>query len=686
MDVLSSLRDSEGISHLQQRVLQMRAAGYGIAIGLTAVGIPATSGPRPWVLAGLLAAGLGVSAHPKMTRPVRLCVGLLADAVVALGLWWVFGPSSGVSFILSYVVAAGALLLTKRTSLLVAAAALVAEAAQVPLHFIAKAYRLPLFHSPTEVQSDLEFVGGVAVRFLLLAGLAVFFIQVALLLRRSQEETARSRELYRRLVESSPDGIVVHQGGIIEYANPAAAQLMGADSPTELFGLAALDLIHPDYRDLASERIRLAGVTGEPTPLAEEKILRFDGTVIDVEVKGIPITFDHDEAMLVVVRDISDRRRLEEERERFVSFIENSTDFIGMADMSGRMLYVNKAGQHQVGLNSNHEVQEKTILDFHPESENSTLEAVMEALMAEGEWEGEISLQDFKTGETRVYGFRDFLIRDPHSNEPVAIGGIGRDLTPIKEANRRLQDLLRSKDQFVASVGHELRTPLTAVLGFAELLRDSSFEDLSPSEHHQLLGSIAHEASDLAGLVDDLLVAARAEVGQLNVNAVPVNLRAQTAQVLESLGEETGHVHVAGPQAQALADPARVRQILRNLINNAIRHGGDDIKIAVTADDTTARVRVCDNGPGIPESVQDQIFDPYYTTRTHDTRTGSLGLGLNVSLQLARLMGGNLAYQYRNQESMFDLTLPTTHPKSADHHRQIKHADRPGQPITNNPK
>jgi len=245
------------------------------------------------------------------------------------------------------------------------------------------------------------------------------------------------------------------------------------------------------------------------------------------------------------------------------------------------------------------------------------------------------------------------------------VGGIGRDLTAIKETNRRLEALVRSKDQFVASVGHELRTPLTAVLGFAELLRDSGSEDLAPEERRQILGSIAHEASDLAGLVDDLLVAARAEIGQLNVNAAPVDLRAQTSQVLEGLGEEGQRVKVAGARSQAVADPSRVRQILRNLINNAVRHGGEHIQITVSSSDTTASVRVCDDGPGIPDAVQDQIFEPYYTTRTHDTRTGSLGLGLNVSLQLAQRMGGNLTYRYQDAESIFDLTLPLTKPDTS---------------------
>lgn len=671
------LSDSEGISFLQRRVLQMRAIGYGIVLAVTAVGIPAASDPRPWVLAGLLAAGLTASGHPRMSRPLRLCVGLIADAVVALGLWWVFGPSSGVSFILSYVVAAGALLLPKRTSVLVAIAALVAEAAQIPLHFMAKSFTLPLFHSTTDVQSDLAFVGGVTVRFLLLAAMAIFFTQIAFLLRRSQKETARSREQYRRLVESTPDGIVVHQHGTIRYVNPAAAQLIGATTPEKLVGLSVLDLVHPDYHNLAVERIQHAEQTGQATSVAEEKLVRLDGTVVDVEVKGIPIIFDDDQAMLVLVRDITERRHLEEERERFVSFIENSTDFIAMADMSGQMLYVNEAGRHQVGLNGNQEVEEKSIRDFHPESEHPTLETVMQTLLSEGEWEGEISLQNFKTGHTRTYGFRDFLIRDPNTTEPVAVGGIGRDLTPIKEANRRLEELIRSKDQFVASVGHELRTPLTAVLGFAELLRDSDATDIPPRERRQLLASIAREASDLAGLVDDLLVAARAEVGQLNVIAVPVDLRAQTAQVLESLGEQAEHINVTGPQVHALADPARVRQILRNLINNAIRHGGDNTQITITSTNKTASVRVCDNGPGIPDNIQDQIFQPYYTTRTYDTRTGSLGLGLNVSQQLAELMKGNLTYQYQNQESIFDLTLPITPAPESDHKHTRSHEPNP---------
>ena len=194
------------------------------------------------------------------------------------------------------------------------------------------------------------------------------------------------------------------------------------------------------------------------------------------------------------------------------------------------------------------------------------------------------------------------------------------DITEVKQAHRRLEELVRSKDQFLASVSHELRTPLTAVLGFAELLQDEASE-ISPALQHEMVRLIADQALDLNSIVDDLLVAGQAEIGALEVVAEPVSLAAQAAQVIETYEPETvAHVRVLGEAGHAAGDPTRVRQILRNLISNTLRYGGDDVKIVTQNGGPTARVSVRDNGPGIPQAERDLIFEPY--RRAHDAPEG----------------------------------------------------------------
>jgi signal transduction histidine kinase len=224
----------------------------------------------------------------------------------------------------------------------------------------------------------------------------------------------------------------------------------------------------------------------------------------------------------------------------------------------------------------------------------------------------------------------------------------------------RLESLVRSKDEFVASVSHELRTPLSAVLGFAQILRDDS-QNLTPSERYELTNTIANEANDIAGIVEDLLVAARSEIGALHVTKFAVDLRANVAQVVEVMPQSSRELITIGrqtPNLRAVGDPVRVRQIIRNLLSNAIRYGGDKITVDIVGHGDKTLMSVKDNGPGIPASESARIFEPYQIAHDPGSQPSSVGLGLAVARRLARLMDGELSYRRIGHHSVFELQLP----------------------------
>jgi PAS domain S-box-containing protein len=230
-----------------------------------------------------------------------------------------------------------------------------------------------------------------------------------------------------------------------------------------------------------------------------------------------------------------------------------------------------------------------------------------------------------------------------------------------KTAGERLAALMRSKDELIAAVSHELRTPLTAILGFAEELQ--SADNLPAEERSQLLGLIVEQGRDLSHLVEDLLVASRLETGQLKVAPERISLREQVAQTLRGLQLPEGRsVEPPADDATVCADALRVRQVLRNLLTNAVRYGGARIGIDIEQRGRSVALVVGDDGPGVPAHEQDRIFEPY--ERAHETpgRPGSIGLGLSVSRQLARLMGGDLHYR-RGTTSAFELVLPAAEPQ-----------------------
>ena len=135
----------------------------------------------------------------------------------------------------------------------------------------------------------------------------------------SARALAESEDRYRRLVESSPAPIVVHVGGRLRFANPAALELLGARSSSEVLGRPAMDFVHPDFHEVAAERMRKMEETGESVYLLEEKLLRLDGSVIDVEIAGTAIVYDGEPAIQLVGRDVTQRNRSEEERRELES-------------------------------------------------------------------------------------------------------------------------------------------------------------------------------------------------------------------------------------------------------------------------------------------------------------------------------------------------------------------------------
>ncbi len=237
--------------------------------------------------------------------------------------------------------------------------------------------------------------------------------------------------------------------------------------------------------------------------------------------------------------------------------------------------------------------------------------------------------------------------------------GVANDVTERTQASERLEQLVRSKDEFVASVSHELRTPLTAVVGFAQELR-TNMPNLERSDIDSFVGLIAEQSLEVADLVEDLLVAARVDLGNVAVAPEPVVVREQVDAVLSAWPQaEADRVVITGDQVKAFADPVRLRQILRNLLTNAQRYGGATIGIDVRGDAELAWITVSDDGPGIPENDREKIFEPYHRAHRFQGQPASVGLGLTVSRQLARLMGGDLNYRYEEDVSIFELTLPS---------------------------
>ena len=228
----------------------------------------------------------------------------------------------------------------------------------------------------------------------------------------------------------------------------------------------------------------------------------------------------------------------------------------------------------------------------------------------------------------------------------------------LSEANHRLSQLIRTKDEFVASVSHELRTPLSVVVGLAAELRDQGdqFED---REYDELLEMVVEQSNDVAAIIEDLLVAARADIGTLTIAPREIKLGDVVERALAPIPpDQRARVHLDLELAYFEADPIRLTQILRNLITNAIRYGGQEVGVNATAEADMASIDVWDDGEPLDEDARKRIFEAYYSAHPSQGQPAAVGLGLTVSRNLAQRMGGDLSYEHDGTRSIFHLSLP----------------------------
>jgi len=209
-------------------------------------------------------------------------------------------------------------------------------------------------------------------------------------------------------------------------------------------------------------------------------------------------------------------------------------------------------------------------------------------------------------------------------------------------------------------VSHEVRNPLTMVMGFAGELRDGT-EQFTPDEVSDLAGLMADQTMEISNIFEDILVVACADMGSLTIVPAETDLNAEVDLVVRACvcaASIRDSIDVRATPSLAWADAGRVRQIVRNLISNAVRCGGDRVSVVVTQNGYEASISVCDDGEGVPQADRARLFGAFQQSDTGRQVSGSVGIGLHVSRMLARAMGGDLAYRYENGASSFELTLP----------------------------
>jgi len=243
----------------------------------------------------------------------------------------------------------------------------------------------------------------------------------------------------------------------------------------------------------------------------------------------------------------------------------------------------------------------------------------------------------------------------------------------------------RMKNEFVSMVSHELRTPLTSIAGFTDTLLES-WTKLPEDEINEFLTIINKQAVHLSELVEDVLVIPRLEAGRLRLDLESFDLAEiandVTTAILPPGSARDAAVAIPGGVA-VFADRRRVQQVLRNLVENAHKYGGDQILVEGSPYGEYYLVVVSDNGPGIPEPDVDRVFTHFEQLSKGDARSDKgIGLGLPIALKLARAMGGDLWYEHRFPTgSRFCFTIRTEPLEAPVDSTEESQAVRPDGPV-----
>lgn len=220
----------------------------------------------------------------------------------------------------------------------------------------------------------------------------------------------------------------------------------------------------------------------------------------------------------------------------------------------------------------------------------------------------------------------------------------------------REQELSRAKDEMIGNLSHELRTPLTGIYGFAVAMEEEGYSD--PGFQAEMNRMIITEAADLGRMVDDLLTAAKADGDHIAYQVEEVDVLREVQEAVQPMSRMANQVALAVAPGVVLADRLRLRQVLRNLVSNALRHGGEHVVVSGHPNEDWYHLVVSDDGAGVPEDMEQKMFERFAHEGDRALITGSVGLGLAIARLLSEGMGGELRYHRLDGVTMFEVQLP----------------------------
>ena len=522
---------------------------------------------------------------------------------------------------------------------------------------------------------------------------------------RREQELAQSESRFRRIAEASPVGIFrADTSGVTTYVNPAWLWITGFEEHDARRHARLSSGPHPEDRERVLQAWRDA-IGGQREFRDEYRWVRADGSIAWVDVVARPELSDTGEVVgfIGVTMDVTHRHEIEQElidREAQLALLaDNVADAVFRIALDGACLYASPSVRGLLEIDPIHLIGASMLERFHPD-DDAQVKAAFHALAA-----GEIEsyLIAYRSERIRCPGSFLWLeancrlVREPVTGAPMEVVASIRDVsvnkaleTELVRARASAEEAAMAKSAFLANMSHEIRTPMNGVIGFTELLLAEPLDETQRG----YLNLIANSGRAMLRLLNDILDTSKIEAGQMRVTREPVDVRHKLrncVSLMEGVAQSkqvrlTVETDDAVPPF-VVSDSLRLRQILLNLIGNAVKfteYGSVKVRATIDGPDGEAMLRfdVIDTGVGIAPDRLEVIFQQFKQADDSIARRfGGTGLGLSISSELARLMGGTIAVTSEvGVGTTFSLLLPLCLPRAPADSVQGTGADEPAIP------
>lgn len=499
--------------------------------------------------------------------------------------------------------------------------------------------------------------------------------------KKAEELLKESEDRYKSIIEYSPNAIAVHSNGKLLFVNPAAVKLIGAKNADEVLNKPALDLIHPDYKEFAIKRIREILKNNAPLPPAEEKIVKFDGTVIDVEVTSVPINYGGIKALQVILRDITEQKRANEQVKKLSQAVDQSPVSIVITNLNGSIEYVNPKFTKVTGYSFDEAIGKNPSILKSGTQSKEFYQNMWNTITNGNDWQGEFHNKK-KSGAL----YWELASISPIKTDFGKITHFIALKEDITEQRRNQEELVRSKQvaeeanklksSLLENMSHEFRTPLNGILGFSQLLKD----ELAESEHLDMLEKIMQSGKRLLNTLNSVLTLTELENNNYLINKSEIDL-ALICKELKSLYIKDAlkknlefKLDLKNESMNIVTDENIFQKIVSSILENAIKytHKGE-VTIELTNSieengEKFAVINIIDTGIGIRLTDQALIFEEFRQLSEGLRRDfEGLGLGLSLANKMIKLIGGRISVQSEfGKGSKFTIMLPMEIPdKSA---------------------